>query len=221
MTTFMFVRHAETEANIQQVWQGSLDAPLTARGMRQVAATARRVAELAKSYPIDRFYVSPLPRARSTAAAIAAAIRMQPVVEPGLREFDLGEWEGRSFHELRETEDLWNHWAKDPAFAPPSGESPLTFAARLNADFSRLAAEHPDETVLLVTHGGVISNLLAQWLGDGPHDWRRWEAHNCAISIIDQDQAGRWRPILINDISHLPPDARVAEDTTVWEVAKA
>lgn len=221
MTRLIIVRHAETEANIQGVWQGSLDAPLTARGMRQVAATARRVAELAQTYPIDRFYVSPLPRARSTAAAIAAAIRMQPMVEPGLREFDLGDWEGRSFHELRETEDLWNHWAKDPAFAPPNGESPLTFAARVNADFSRLAAEHPDETVLLVTHGGVISNLLAQWLGDGPQDWRRWEAHNCAISVIEQDEEGCWRPILVNDISHLPPDVRVQEDGTAWAVANA
>jgi len=218
MTTFIIVRHGETEANIQQVWQGSLDAPLTERGMRQVRATGQHMATLVTRFPVNHFYVSPLPRARSTAAAIAAAIRQEPVIEERLREFDLGDWEGRTFHDLKESEDLWNHWARDPFFAPPNGESPSSFSARVDAGFRELAAEHPQETVLTVTHGGVISNLLANWIGDGPRDWRKWEAHNCAITVLSSDANGGWQAVMTNDISHLPPNARGDEDESIYAV---
>jgi len=218
MTTFIIVRHGETEANIQQVWQGSLDAPLTERGMRQVQATGQRIGELIAQFPVDHFYVSPLPRTRSTAAAIAAVIRQEPVIDDRLREFDLGDWEGRSFRDLKETEDLWNRWERDPAFAPPNGESPRTFGIRIAAGFHALAAEHPNETVLTVTHGGVISNLLTNWLGGDPRDWREWEAPNCSISVLAPDENGGWQALMANDISHLPLDARFEEDSSIYAV---
>src|SRR4051812_47898551 len=101
-TKLVLVRHAETEANLHQVWQGDLDAPLTSRGLQQLAATAERLAQLHANKPIDLLYVSPLPRARSTASAIALATGLPIVIEDGLREFGLGDWEGRSFRELRE-----------------------------------------------------------------------------------------------------------------------
>jgi broad specificity phosphatase PhoE len=217
MTKMIIVRHAETEANVLQVWQGALDAPLTARGMLQVEHTARRIAELTQEHPLDHFYVSPLPRAQSPAAAIAAAIRLEPVIEPDLREFDLGDWEGRSFLELREVENLWNRWAADPAFAPPNGESPLSFGRRVQEAFARLAADHLDQTLLIVSHGGVISNILASWLGAGPGDWRNWEAHNCAISVIESSPAS-WQGVLVNDIAHLPPAARIEENRSVYQL---
>lgn len=218
MTTFIIVRHGETEANIRQIWQGSLDAPLTPRGRRQVEATGRRMAELVRTYPVDHFYVSPLPRAQSTAASIAAAIGQRPVVEPRLREFDLGDWEGRSFRDLKENEDLWNHWEQDPTFAPPNGESPRSFSHRVNAGFRELAAAHPDATVLTVTHGGVISNLLTNWLGGDPRNWREWEAPNCAISVITGDGNGGWQAIMANDVSHLPGEDRFEEDGSIYAV---
>src|SRR3954465_4183075 len=129
-TKLLLVRHAETDANLNQVWQGDLDAPLTARGLQQVKATAERLAQLHASDPIDLFYVSPLPRAQSTASAIAEATGLSIIIEQGLREFSLGDWEGRSFRELREVEDLWGRWEVDPAFAPPNGESPVSFNLR-------------------------------------------------------------------------------------------
>ena len=82
-TRVILVRHGETEANKLQMWHGSLDAPLTARGQVQVQATGRRFAECVQHERIDHLYVSPLPRARSTAAAVAEAIGMAPVIEEG------------------------------------------------------------------------------------------------------------------------------------------
>ena len=187
----ILVRHAETEANVSQVWHGSADAPLTERGWRQVQATARRIAELAQQYPVDAFYVSPLPRAQSTAAAIAQALRHEPRVDHDLREFDLGDWEGRSFRDLKETEKLWQRWDADPTFAPPNGESPRAFNRRALAALQTLAARHPGQTVLVVTHGGVISTVLASWFGSGPDDWRSYDPHNCAVSVLPSTVTAR------------------------------
>lgn len=215
MTVLILIRHGETEANVQQIWQGSMDAPLTARGRQQVKATAHYMAELTQHYPIDQFYVSPLPRAQSTAAAIAQRIGRQPIIEENLREFDLGDWEGRSFLELKEKEDLWTRWQVDPWFAPPHGESPRAFNQRAVQTFQQLADLHPDQTLLAVTHGGLICNVLATWFGAGPDDWRRWEPHNCAISILTLREA-RWQSLVVNDIRHLPVEAVVANDQSAY-----
>ena len=207
LATLMLVRHGETEGNVSQVWHGALDAPLTVRGRQQVAATALRLAQMHQVAPIDAFYVSPLPRAQSTAAAIAQAIGLKPTVESGLREFNLGDWEGRSFRELREVENLWGRWTDDPAFAPPNGESPLSFNERATAVLLALAAQHPSARVLVVTHGGFISSVLASWLGQSAGDWRAYDPPNCAISVLAWAKEG-WVGQLVNDISHLPEAAR-------------
>ncbi len=205
-TKLILVRHAETEGNVSQVWHGALDAPLTERGQQQVAATATRLAQLHAEQPIDVFYVSPLPRAQSTADAIAVATDLLPITEPALREFGLGDWEGRTLQELREVENLWVRWDADPAFAPPNGESPLLFNQRAIQILMTLAEQHAGQTILVVTHGGFISSVLATWLGTDARDWRTFDAHNCAVSILVQQGNGWWGE-LVNDISHLPPAA--------------
>lgn len=215
-TRLILVRHGETEANLLQVWHGSMDAPLTERGQRQVAATAARFADCAQCGPIDRLYVSPLPRARSTAAAIGAAIGQELVINEELREFSIGDWEGRTYRDLIDNEQLWKHWAADPDFAPPNGESPNSFAARVVVALRDLAASHPRQTVVAVTHGGVIGVVLDQWLGSATGDWVSWDPHNCAISVLDQ-VGDHWKGVLVNDISHLPADALADEKPTYQE----
>lgn len=215
MTTLILLRHGETEGNVQQVWHGALDAPLTPRGQQQVVATLQYISDFHRRTPIDQLYVSPLPRALRTAEPIAQALGMAVKIEPGLREFDLGDWEGRTFVELRDVERLWARWRQDPAFAPPKGESPRSFHARVLRILQQLVALHPTQTVLAVTHGGVICNALATWLGTGADDWRNWEPHNCAITIL-QLTDGQWQPYIVNEISHLPPEAIVQTDTSVY-----
>jgi broad specificity phosphatase PhoE len=205
------IRHAETEANVsKKVWQGSSDTPLTIRGELQVAATAAQVATLHRRYAIDVFYVSTLPRARRSADAISRAIGLPVQVDPALREFDLGDWEGRTWAELEDSENLSKRWDADPYFAPPGGESPYIFQRRVMTAFESLASVHPDQTVLVVTHGGVIRNLLGLWIGNGPDDWQRWNACNCSITILERRDR-TWYPLLLNDTSHLPPEAVVIQ----------
>jgi 2,3-bisphosphoglycerate-dependent phosphoglycerate mutase len=209
-TRLILVRHAETEANKLQRWYGALDAPLTEKGMRQVEATARRLADYAARKHVDVLYVSPLPRAIRTAAAIGLAIHHQPIVEEGLREFSIGDWEGRTYRDLIENEQLWRRWAIDPAFAPPNGESPHTFGLRAEAAAQAIVDRHPGATVVAVAHGGIIGAVLDAWLGGGVGEWARWEPHNCAVSVLEFD-GQRWKGLVVNDISHLPADAREDE----------
>ena len=208
MTRLIMIRHAETEANLAKLWYGALDAPLTERGKGQVAATAKRMAELQNQYPIDHFYVSPLGRAQTTAASIANAIDMQPIIDDGLREFDLGDWEGRSYADLRENEKMWDIWRDDPHFAPPNGESPASFTARAVEALERLANAHAGETILMVTHGGIIGNVMALWFGNGVQDWGKYSPHNCSIAILEKNGSG-WSASVMNDIAHLSEELRV------------
>ena len=198
----ILLRHAETQANVAQVWQGSMDAPFSSRGQAQVDATARYFPELAQKFPVNYIYVSPTGRAQRTAAPLSTALGQAAIVHNPLREFDLGDWEGRSFEDLRENEDLWARWEREPTFAPPNGESPVNFQRRAVQALTALLDAHPGETVLAVTHGGIIAYSLSAFLGDGHPDWDRWEPPNCSISVLDRDETG-WHGVLINSVAHL------------------
>ncbi|MEM7134476.1 MAG: histidine phosphatase family protein [Chloroflexota bacterium] len=205
MTKLILIRHAETEGNLNGVWNGVTDAPLTQRGQKQITATAHHMKSLVMTYPIHAFYASPIGRARKTAAAIESAIHRSAIVEGDLREFDLGDWEGRSMKELAEQENLWQRWAADPTFKPPNGESPSSFRARALKVIERLVARHTEETVLVVSHGGIIGNALGQRLDGSANDWAKWEPHNCSISLLEYD-GEQWNGILVNDVGHLTPE---------------
>jgi len=210
MTKLFLVRHAETEANLRKVWYGSSDAPLTERGVKQILATGQRMKELAQHHPIDIFYTSPLGRTKKTAAAIAEQIAMTPILEDGLREFDLGDWEGRSYVDLAQSENLWGRWEVDPEFRPPNGESVLSFHNRAVEIIDTLTTQHAGETLLAVTHGGIICNVMALWLGNGLHDWSRWEPDNCSITLLIKEN-DKWKIEFWDDVSHFPPEAVVGE----------
>lgn len=211
MTKVILIRHAETESNLNKIWNGVTDAPLTKRGEAQIAATAVRMAELVAEHPVDHFYVSPIGRARKTAAAISAQINMDPLLEDDLREFDLGDWEGRSLKELGEVENLWNTWRENPHFAPPNAESYHSFGQRSVEVTQRLAERHKGETILLVTHGGVVAFALAEWLGDGTDAFEKWAPHNCAIAAVEQNTNGGWEQIFVNNYEHLSKELIVVE----------
>jgi 2,3-bisphosphoglycerate-dependent phosphoglycerate mutase len=206
-THLILVRHGETEANVRQVWHGALDAPLTDRGRLQVEATAHHLAARQRTDPLAAFYVSPLARAQSTAAAIAVATGLPPVIEAGLREFTIGDWEGRSFADLHATENLWGRWQEDPEFTPPNGESLLAFNRRVVTVLKGLVDAHPGAAVLAVTHGGFIASALSTFLGRGPRDWQRYDPPNCAVSELVWDGAA-WTGLTVNDVAHIPSASR-------------
>ena len=207
-TILTIVRHGQTSANIDGVWHGSINTPLTDHGHRQAAATAHFIQ--ANHRPVSRIYASPLDRAHHTAQAIADPLGLTPRIDPALVEFDLGNWEGMSFRDLHQDKKLFHHMASDPDFAPHGGESPLQAGERLASALCRIAGEHPGERVVVVTHGGALGIAFGVLIDDDYSSWNRM-MRNCAISELVLDP----RPELLsfNQTHHLPVDpAEGAED---------
>ncbi len=192
------VRHGETSANVGGVWHGSTDTPLSDRGVLQ----AERVAEhIATSYsrPVA-IYSSPLERAHRTAHAIATRLELNLRTDPGLSEYDLGSWEGKTYKELHTRHRLWDFIREDPDFAPHGGESPLQVVTRYESALRRIAAAHPDERVVVVGHGGALSMTFAQILDGDYTSWNR-VMHNCAVTELALEPTPRL--ISFNTTSHL------------------
>ncbi len=180
-TILTLIRHGQTSANLDGVWHGSSDTPLTEHGHAQ----AQQVATFLESHSADAsvIYTSPLTRARNTAGPIAARLGLEPRVEADLREYDIGRWEGKSFRELQEVHRLWDHIASNPDFAPHGGESPKQVVTRLAGCLRTLAVRHPGERVIAVAHGGALSMALGHLLRDDAMSWQG-VMKNCAVSEL-------------------------------------
>jgi len=175
------VRHGETAANTDGVWHGSTDTPLSERGHRQAAAVGAHLAGIDAGFSV--VYSSPLQRARHTAEAIAQQLALDIEFDPGLTEYDLGSWEGKTYRELYSDYKLWDHMKNDPHFAPHGGESPLQVVERYVGALRRIAAHHPNERVVVVGHGGALSMAFAE-LTEGAYTAWGKVMSNCAFSEL-------------------------------------
>ena len=200
--TLTIVRHGQTSANIDGVWHGSTNTPLTDHGHRQAAAVGAHIAS--HHGPISHVYTSPLDRAHHTSRAIAGNLGLDPIIVPSLVEFDLGSWEGLSFRELFEERKLFQNMSTDPHYAPHGGESPLQVGERLSGALRDIASQHAGERVVVVTHGGALSIALGVLLDNNYASWDRM-MKNCAISepLFDPDP----RLVHFNLTDHLPDEA--------------
>lgn len=158
-TTFLLVRHGETAWNVEHRIQGhSGDVGLTARGVEQVRAAAERLADSGAR----RIVSSDLARARESAEVIAKRLGLAVTLDASLRERSYGELEGRPDSFLtRENSGIADGVIVDVDAAPPNGESIKELNERVTAALERLAAQHPGETIIVVTHGGLIRTLRA------------------------------------------------------------
>lgn len=160
MTRLYVVRHGETEWNVSRRAQGTADIALTDEGRRQ----AERVAELFRRHRVDAVYSSDLVRALDTARPVAEGHGVTVQAEAGLREIDQGEWEGLTTDVIRAR---WPElWGPARHYSPrPGGESPSQVRARALAVLERIVRRHPEQTVVIVSHGGTIRWISAEALG--------------------------------------------------------
>ena len=183
-TSLTLVRHGETAANLGGVWHGSIDTPLTERGLAQAERVARYLGDLHGD--VAALYSSPLQRAVRTAEAIGEALGLDLRVEEALGEYNLGSWEGKTYRELHEEHQLWHHMKRDPDFAPHGGESPRQVAERLTGVLRDISANHVEERVVVVAHGGALSLGLAALIEGDYTQWTRVMS-NCAVSELVVD----------------------------------
>ncbi len=160
MGKIYITRHGETLLNTLDCFQGSSDAPetyLTQRGIRQAELLGRRLQDT----PIDLILSSPLKRAVDTASIIRGDRDIPLLTDDGLLERSLGVWEGRTHGSVREELGLSPEEFRDVSVVPEGGESTEELERRAKRDFLRIAREHIDEDILVVTHCVILQPILS------------------------------------------------------------
>jgi len=168
---WIWVRHGETEQNRLRQYLGQADPPLNSKGEEQ----ARHLAERLSKWQITAVYTSDLQRCKQTAAVIASCHGLVSVECPALREISFGLWEGKTYTQImEEDEERAVMWYADPlTVSPPDGETLLAFGERVDRWLASIKeACRADDTILLVSHGGVIRWFQSKWIhGDTRCFW--------------------------------------------------
>ena len=201
MTRLIIVRHAESALNEQNRIQGHKDSGLTPKGLYQAEQLSKKI----KKIPIDKIYSSDLGRAYSTTLEIVRHTKLPIVRDPLLREIHLGDWEGMTPEEVDRLYDKgYQKWLKKPSSINiPNAESLRHFKKRVTARVKTIARTNRVKNVLIVTHGGVITALLSEWLkADFDHLLLNLQIDNTGLTCVDETDR-RTRLRTINDTSHL------------------
>lgn len=164
----------------------ALDVGLTAAGRAQLPAFAERL----RPSCLAAIYCSPRRRTRETAQAIATGSGVPLVIEPAIDEVDFGTWSGSTFAHLR-SDPAWHRWngVRDVAHAP-NGESMPAVQARAVQALERLAVDHPEQDVAIVTHGEIVRSLLLHYLGLPLQAYTRIEVSPASRSLVEYAQWG-------------------------------
>lgn len=204
MTRLLIIRHGETEHNRRRALQGRIQTELSAKGLKQAKALAKRL----ESEEISIIYCSTLKRAIQTAEEIAA-------LHPGVKVVQTHALDERSFGELEgmTEEEIFTRYphyrdvkvAHKLETAPPGGESKLEMVARIKPFLEKVQREHESETVVFVAHGGINTIILSLLL-DMPleHSFAIKQGNVC-INEVRLEKEGRHGLVKMNDTSHLEP----------------
>ncbi len=151
----LVIRHSESEADLLDVHEGRADFALTKRGHKQAEAMANYVAD---NYNISKIYASTLTRAKQTAQHLSDKIGVSIVFDENLMEFNNGLLAGLPRAIVREKYPEVPDLPIDKAVY--GQESQLEFRQRAENALSRIMNEaENDETVAVVSHGGMINQL--------------------------------------------------------------
>lgn len=203
-TEFIVVRHGETAWNAEGRIQGHLDSPLNEEGLAQALLVGERLGR----ERFDALYCSDLSRTRQTAQPLVDRTGIAPRLTADLRERHLGVFQGFTGRECQEKfpEDYRRFQARDPDHVVPQGESIRQLYARADACFERLAASHPGQRLVVVTHGGVLDVLYRKVMAMALEQARDFPVFNASINRL-RHESGTWRIEQWGDISHLTRDA--------------
>jgi 2,3-bisphosphoglycerate-dependent phosphoglycerate mutase len=190
-TRICFVRHGETDWNLERRIQGHTDVPLNATGRAQALAMAYN----AGHHHFSAVYSSDLSRAMETALALAEREGLEVRSLPQLRERHYGIFQGLTAAEAATLHPMpfRLYSARDTHYDFENGESLGAFAARVQEGIDWILRHHGGETLCAVSHGGVLDLLYRRATGrtlEAPRDfvipncalnWFHFDAHGCHL----------------------------------------
>ena len=162
-TEIILIRHGETEWNSQKRMQGHSNSDLSSVGQAQIQALGQWM----KNVPFDLIYSSDSLRAKQTAEAITQFSGHELQFDQRLREKNLGVFEGLTSEEARERHPEVFRLFKTAGskYVIDEGESTQQLQDRALEIVNEIRIKHPEERVLLVTHGGFIRVVMKHSLG--------------------------------------------------------
>ncbi|MBX9567511.1 MAG: histidine phosphatase family protein [Candidatus Obscuribacterales bacterium] len=179
---FYFIRHGQTDANFNQVMSGGeWDVPINETGVAQAHKAIETAYEGLSEIKV--ICVSPMLRARQTAEIINAKLNLPIVIVEELREWLIGEWEGKPWGEIPDPFTKGND--------PPGGETRADFEKRAELGLRKCLQNRGP--ILLVAHGGVLHALAT------PLGFKSLIIDNCVFHEIYRDAAGQpWQLKILN-----------------------
>lgn len=181
--TLYLIRHGQTVGGDEKRYKGSIDVPLSEKGIEQM----RKTSDFLKGISLSAVYSSPLSRALKSAEIIAEPYGLKPVVVPDLRERSFGIWEGMSFNEIKEKyPEEFEAWAANPLkYSPIGGESTIEVRDRVVRVLKDILSNHGNEKIAIVAHGGVNRVILCHFMGIPLENIFRIEQDFASVNIIE------------------------------------
>lgn len=205
MTKVILVRHGQTQWNLDMKYQGHCDIELTQKGIEQAMLAAQRLA----SEDVSAVYASDLSRALKTAQCIGEKHDLPVTAIPELREINFGEWEGLTFESINsKTKDSRSKLFTHPdEIVIPGGETFREVKERAMNAITKLVAQHPDQTIVVVSHGATIRTILCAVLNIHLNYLWKVKQDNTAINMLEYHDENIMVS-LINDVHHLSVDLK-------------
>jgi probable phosphoglycerate mutase len=189
MPLLLLIRHGENEFVKTGKLPGHLPGiHLNERGQKQ----ARALGEALKDIPLKAIYSSPLERAIETAEPVATSHQLEIVQEPGLRDANVGKWEGKSLKVLRLT-NAWKVVQHSPSrFQFPEGESFMDLQTRIVNALENIVKKHnkPKDIIAVVFHADPIKLAVAHFLGLPLDHFQRLSCDTGSVSALYVGEMG-------------------------------
>ena len=198
-TEIILIRHGETEWNSQQRMQGHSNSDLSSVGQAQI----QTLGQWMKNVPFDHIYSSDSLRAKQTAEAITQFSGHELKIDLRLREKNLGVFEGLTCEEARERHPEVFRLFKTAGskYVIDEGESTQQLQDRALEIVNEIRIKHPEERVLLVTHGGFIRVVMKHSLGLSLETPTRFLIRNTGVfRLVWED---KWIVSQMGGVSHL------------------
>lgn len=173
------IRHGKTQGNINMEYIGRTDQPLCEIGIAELKT---------RKYPkADIVFSSPLKRCRQTTQLIYPD--MIPVIKTDLQEGDFGDFEGKTFEDLKDNIDYRNSIDSGGEIPFPNGEDLKKFKKRCQDEFIAIVREAnlvKAKAISIVAHGGTIMSILSAF-SDTNKEFYSWQVKNAKGYLFDFD----------------------------------
>jgi broad specificity phosphatase PhoE len=181
VTTFLLARHAAHDW-LGRGFAGRMPGvTLNDKGREQAQELVRRL----ENVPLAAIYCSPQQRTQETARPLSEARGLPIAIDAAFDEIDFGDWTGRTFDQVKQQAEAWTAWVDRRATAqPPGGERFAEVPVRASAGLRRLSIAHPDQHVLVVSHGDVLKAIVAACLGVSLDHLERFDIAPASVTLL-------------------------------------